>query len=693
MGKSILELFKSKPIGQGGETAEVVYDVRDSKDIRVSSRNVLVDISGMAAARGLRKTNLSFRLQENLVEEETTGIRIIRAASSIPLYGTEISRIVLRSTPDLDAMKTAIGGTPDQGLLGKSLAGFRTKINSKLGIPQNPTPTFVASDPRISNPEVQDKMIYLAQIRQSSEGSILGQFLKRAGGSPLNNLGRNLLGTAIQLGKEKLRAKLFGVFREKKNTNAPSGKTLVSDEISTTPFLENSIKLRGTQNFNYGDKDSAIVKDNDVDGMRYSSPFNINKGAIEVKDRNDLSTKQQVYVDDAKYSSTENINVNSDNLKERNDLSYELESRTKGIAPSILNEKGIKADSQFENYSTNNQSSGRPIVSPESPAGQRNDLSDSLTNFKIGKSETELNEAGVRADSQIKKYSGNNSDTGQPLVSVNLPGGQRNDLSDKLSEVKKENPLPNQQFEKGIRFDGALAPYSDKVLSKKLSSRGISMGRIGGPSTAKNAAGSQVNTNIPPTSDGLPTKPLPYGGDNINKSFDSTGVFNDFINFKIQSVADSNTVQFRATITGLSETLSPSWDSSKFVGGVFNYYTYSGIERSVSFNFKVFSMDEDEHKMAWKKLNFLTSLTYPISYSDAGYITPPFVKLTLGDMYKSKEAFIESLTYTIDDNSPWEIETKDGKLPTVIDVAIGFKFVESRKTSSGRSFYSTQTVT
>ena len=684
MGKSILELFKSKPIGQNGETAEVFYDIRDSKDLRVSSRNVLVDATGMAAARGLRKTNLSFRLQENLLEEETTGIRVIRAASTIPLYGTEISRIVLRSTPDVESMKTATGGTPDQGLLRKSLSGFRDKINKKLGMPMNPTPTYVASDPRINNPETQDKMIYLAQIKESSEGSILGQFLKRAGGSSLNNLGRNLVGTAIQIGKEKLRAKIFGAFREKRNSNKPKGVTLVSNSFSTTPFLEKSIQLIGTQNFNYGDKDAAIIKDNDVDGMRYSSAYHIFAIAPNVDDRNDLSTKQQIYIDDASYSSLDNVNPGVDNLKDRNDLSYELKSRSEGIAPSILNEKGIRADSQFKNYSTNNEDSGRPLISPNLPAGQRNDLSDFLTNFKIGKSETKLNESGIAADSQIKKYTGNNSDTGRPLVSINLPIRQRNDLSDKLREEQINTPIPSQLADKGIRSDAALISYTGKVLpSKKLSARGISMGRVTKPDAAK------VDVDTPRT--GVPTKPLPYGGDDINKSFNNPAL-NDFINFRIQSVADNTTVQFRATITGLSETLSPSWESSKFVGGVFNYYTYSGIERSVSFNFKVFSMNEEEHEMAWKKLNFLTSLTYPQSYSTAGYITPPFVKLTLGDMYKSKEAFIDSLSYTIDDNSPWEIETKDGKLPLIVDVSIGFKFVESRGTTSGKTFYSNQTV-
>ena len=31
---------------------------------------------------------------------------------------------------------------------------------------------------------------------------------------------------------------------------------------------------------------------------------------------------------------------------------------------------------------------------------------------------------------------------------------------------------------------------------------------------------------------------------------------------------------FRGTITGLSETISPSWDSAKFSGNPFDFYTY-----------------------------------------------------------------------------------------------------------------------
>jgi hypothetical protein len=154
----------------------------------------------------------------------------------------------------------------------------------------------------------------------------------------------------------------------------------------------------------------------------------------------------------------------------------------------------------------------------------------------------------------------------------------------------------------------------------------------------------------------------------------------DFVTLKFWSVHKKAAVNFRATISGLSETLSPSWDTNKFIGNPFNFYTYNGIERSLTFNFKVYSLSYDEHVAAWQRLNFLTSLTYPQGYSQNS-VYAPFIKFTLGDMFRNKEAYIDSLTYTIDDNSPWDIgldtETKNWKLPKIVNVDITLKLVET----------------
>ena len=167
----------------------------------------------------------------------------------------------------------------------------------------------------------------------------------------------------------------------------------------------------------------------------------------------------------------------------------------------------------------------------------------------------------------------------------------------------------------------------------------------------------------------------------------------DFVNLRFNSISNKKIVQFRATISGLSETVSPSWDSSKFIGSPFNYYTYSGVERSVSFNFKIFSLNLEEHKIAWDKLEFLTGLAYPQSYTAQNAVIAPFIKFTLGDMYKGKESFIESLSYTIDDTTPWEIEEKHYILPTIIDTSVTLKFVEARNNTKSDSFYSQGSIT
>ena len=167
----------------------------------------------------------------------------------------------------------------------------------------------------------------------------------------------------------------------------------------------------------------------------------------------------------------------------------------------------------------------------------------------------------------------------------------------------------------------------------------------------------------------------------------------DFVNLRFNSISNKKIVQFRATISGLSETVSPSWDSSKFIGSPFNYYTYSGVERSVSFNFKIFSLNLEEHKIAWDKLEFLTGLAYPQSYTAQNAVIAPFIKFTLGDMYKGKESFIESLSYTIDDTTPWEIEEENYILPTIIDTSVTLKFVEARNNTKLDSFYSQGSIT
>jgi hypothetical protein len=55
-------------------------------------------------------------------------------------------------------------------------------------------------------------------------------------------------------------------------------------------------------------------------------------------------------------------------------------------------------------------------------------------------------------------------------------------------------------------------------------------------------------------------------------------------------------------------------------------------------------------------------------------------------MYHKKSSFIDSLSYTIDDTFPWEVETKGMILPMIVDVSIGLTFIESKSTTTGQKY-------
>ena len=193
----------------------------------------------------------------------------------------------------------------------------------------------------------------------------------------------------------------------------------------------------------------------------------------------------------------------------------------------------------------------------------------------------------------------------------------------------------------------------------------------------------------------------------------------DFIPLYFRNIVTGKTVHFRGTITGLNETITPAWDAARFSGNPFNFYTYQSIERNVSFNFTVYPMNSAELANNWTKIEFLTSLCYPFGYQSGniGSVRAPIVYFTMGDLYKDRVSFIESLQYTIPDNSNWQLDgtqkdyessgaffdkvgasktsvDKGYKLPHLIEVAITLKFLEQRSNTEDRTkLYSFKSIT
>lgn len=148
-----------------------------------------------------------------------------------------------------------------------------------------------------------------------------------------------------------------------------------------------------------------------------------------------------------------------------------------------------------------------------------------------------------------------------------------------------------------------------------------------------------------------------------NKTLDEV----DLIPLRFERVNDGGTVYFRSLVSGLNETITPSWESSRMLGSPFNFYSYTSVERKLTFNLKVYAMSQAELVMMWRRLEFLSHCAYPYQYN-AGIIEPTLLYFTFGNLYVNKACFLDSLSYSIEDSENlWEIgggllKTKTGAM-------------------------------
>jgi hypothetical protein len=138
--------------------------------------------------------------------------------------------------------------------------------------------------------------------------------------------------------------------------------------------------------------------------------------------------------------------------------------------------------------------------------------------------------------------------------------------------------------------------------------------------------------------------------DNIPNETETT----DLVNFIIEEPLTKKKTKIRALISGLSESSVPQYSESNYVGRVERNVSYTSVVRDISFSLTLHSLSADELYPIWKKVNYLTSLTFPIEYAN-GHIVPPLVRLTIGNFHVGIPGYISNLSYKVDDKISWEI--------------------------------------
>ena len=81
--------------------------------------------------------------------------------------------------------------------------------------------------------------------------------------------------------------------------------------------------------------------------------------------------------------------------------------------------------------------------------------------------------------------------------------------------------------------------------------------------------------------------------------------------FYFKDLRDKSYIFFRAHLDGITESVSPSWAETNYIGRSEPVYVYERATREISFNLTLFAQTEKELGAIYAKMNKLTSLCYP----------------------------------------------------------------------------------
>jgi hypothetical protein len=161
-----------------------------------------------------------------------------------------------------------------------------------------------------------------------------------------------------------------------------------------------------------------------------------------------------------------------------------------------------------------------------------------------------------------------------------------------------------------------------------------------------------------------------YDSTKINSNINDT----DIVNFTIAIVnptapQTSSILTFPAYVESFSDNYGADWNSQTYMGRAEKFYKYNSFSRDMSFSFIVAATSSGSLTENYEKLNKLAASLAP-TYTSQGYMAGNLHRLTFGNYVKGQYGILESVNYTIMDESPWEIE--GSQLPFYIEVSCKF---------------------
>ena len=140
-------------------------------------------------------------------------------------------------------------------------------------------------------------------------------------------------------------------------------------------------------------------------------------------------------------------------------------------------------------------------------------------------------------------------------------------------------------------------------------------------------------------------------------------------------------ISFLAYLTNLSFDDQLGVEEKKELMAPFGQYVFSSLDRSVSVSFILAASNQSELTTNWNKVKQLQNALAPdLGNGTRGVLRPKSANITIGDIYKDARVIIESVSYAVDNESPWDI-TGGKQYAYYITVDVQCKVLPSSKTS------------
>ena len=136
--------------------------------------------------------------------------------------------------------------------------------------------------------------------------------------------------------------------------------------------------------------------------------------------------------------------------------------------------------------------------------------------------------------------------------------------------------------------------------------------------------------------------------------------FEDLIPVKFKHTGpdgDIITHQVRGAIGALTDTISPTWNETTYIGRPDGMLSYGGFSREVSFDLTLAAMNEKQLLPMWEKINRIASFVLP-QLDPAAPMTRYAGKLpqvTIGGYLQNELCAMSSFTITPNEDAMWEV--------------------------------------